>query len=144
MTINIDYEATLLRADGDEYEGGTLVKKLGPRYNTHRGVVVQYMDNTFGFMEMGQQTGRIDSMTIECFNHVAAAQIQSDIANEDNEGNFLLRVPNFAIDGTEGGKEYTIRFFEAKFQPQTVRRGNTQIFSAQVSDIQVLDEDTYS
>lgn len=144
MPITITVEATLLRGDGSEYDGDTLVKKMSPPYNKHRAVTVEYMDNSIGFMDLGEQQGRIDSMTVECFSPYTAAQIMSDIGNEDNDGEFKLRVPNKAINGTEGGKMYTIRFFEANFQPQTVRRGELQIFSAQVSNVQVVQETTYS
>lgn len=144
MAITITVEATLLRADGTEYDGGTLIKKMSPPYNKHRAVTVEYMDNSIGFMDLGEQQGRIDSMTIECFSPYTAAQIMSDIGNEDDDGKFKLRVPNKVINGADGGKIYIIQFFEANFQPQTVRRGELQIFSAQVSNVIVLQENTYS
>lgn len=144
MAITITLEATLLRWSGDEYDGGTLVKKLTPPYNKHRAVQVEYMDNSIGFMDLGQQQGTIESMVVECFSPYTAAQIMSDIGNEDNEGKFKLRVPNEAVNGTEGGKLYTIRFFDAKFQPQTIRRGPLQIFSATISNVIVDAESTYS
>ncbi len=140
--ITLNGEATLLRLDGTEFYGSTIVKKLKAAYNRRRGVVVEYADNSIGYTEMGNPQARIDSFTIECFSPLAAAQIQSAITDDVEEGRFRLEVPNIGISG---GKRYTIRFFEASFDPQSPRRGSgeLQLFSAQVSNVQVLSETVY-
>lgn len=136
-------EVTLLRENGDEYDGLVIIKKFSPPYNKRRVETVEYADNSIGLIEMGEVLGRIDSFIIEVGSPFTAAQIQSDIGKEENEGQFLIRAPYLAVNGEEGGMLYRVIITELNFQAQTIRRGPFQVFSATASNVQVLDEEAY-
>lgn len=131
------HEVTLTRRDGTEFSGGVVVTKLKPRARRTLPTIVEYADNSRGWVEMGRKRDSINSMVINCFRWEGAAQIMQAIANEQTKGLFTLVIPpRRGINETT--RRYKVRFFSCDFEPQSRRGGRLQLFSATVSDIEVM------
>lgn len=131
------HEATLCRRDGTEFAGGTVVTKLKPAATRSIPTIVEYADNSKGWVEVGKKRRSINSMVVNCFRWEAATQIMQAVANERTGGLFMLVVPPRA-HVNERTRRYIVRFFAADFEPQTRRGFRAQLFSATISDIEIL------
>lgn len=127
--FNISYDrpvTTLLRHDGAEYPGGTIVNKLKIPYETSINQIQTRSDNTTAMAEIGRRQGRCDGFILDVFNEDAVALIKSDIGRVNTKGYFILQRPNLKYVGA-GGRYYYIRFYAADFAPQTEVRSTSRI-----------------
>jgi hypothetical protein len=133
--------ATLLKADGSDWAGGPCaIRRLNVAYNRNYPELITFANNTRGFSEIGDGQDYIDSMTLEAYDDGTVAAIKNAVARESTQGIFTLRVPHL---NEAAVTVYLIRFFECDFQPQTDRRpGWPRVFTAEITDIEVLDQET--
>jgi len=139
-TAVVDWQGTipmLLKADGSAFGGVAYVRNFVPGFQKKFPEITLYADNRQGFALMGNSQGYIPRFTIECWGVNTLQGVLNDIANPENEGKFTLEVPDL-----EGGaaERHQVRFFEADFSRVYPRRaGYTQVFSADIENIEVLD-----
>lgn len=139
MALRREYpDATLLRADGTEFSGTTIVKNLVPKYARNYPEITVLANNARAFSVMGDDQDWIDSFQLDCFRHAAVAQIKGNLANELTHGIFTLLIPDLASAMVD---RHLIRFFEAAFTPQSPRNSVEQIFQAQITEIEVIRSD---
>jgi hypothetical protein len=139
-TAIVDWQGVvpmLLKADGSPYAGVTYVRNYVPGHQKKFPEITLYADNRQGFALMGNSQGYIPSFTIECWSVGARQGVRNDIANPENEGKFMLEVPDLEGGGIE---RHLVRFFEADFSRIYPRRaGFIEVFSADIENIEVLD-----
>ncbi len=129
---------TLHRADGSKFTGDAAVQGMLPDYPRRTPEVIFLADGTRAFSQIGDAVGWIDGFRVDVFHKDAVTQIKSNIANETTQGLFQLYVPRLEAPGHE---EFLIRFFDAPFAPSPEtprRRGNRQVFSAEIVEIEIL------
>lgn len=134
--VTIADTPTLHREDGTKFTGDAAVQEMLPDYTRRTPEVIFLADGTRAFSQIGDAQGWIDGFRLDVFHKDAVTQIKDQIANEENQGLFVLHVPRLQTTGYE---EFLIRFFDAPFAPQTARRrGFMQLFSAQITEIDIL------
>lgn len=116
--------STLLRADGTEYAGGTIVSNMripGEQSNT---IYTRRANNQMNLTEIGERFGMSDGFEVDVFQETAVAQIKADIGREAFEGVFIIERPGPPWDPSTPGIKYWVRFYAAPFEPQGgTRRG---------------------
>jgi hypothetical protein len=132
---------TLLKADGTEFPGGPCaVQQYTPPYDRSYAEVTMMANNVRAFSQIGDERTYIDSMMIECYAENTVQGIKNAIARESTQGLFTLRVPDLESSTVF---LYLIRFFECTWSREAPRRaGFPEVFQAQITEIEVLDEDT--
>ncbi len=132
---------TLLKADGTEFPGGPCaVQQYTPPYDRNYVEVSMMANNIRAFSEIGDEQKYIDSMMIECYDQTTVQGIKNAIGRESTQGIFTLKVPRLSSSTID---LYLIRFFECQWSREAPRRpGFPEVFQAQITDIEVLDEDT--
>lgn len=129
---------TLHREDGSKFTGDIAVQALGIDFELKTPEIVYLANGRRASTQIGDAIGWIESFRLDAFSRAGARQVKNSIANQTNQGLFTLHVPN--IEGS-GNEEFLICFFEAPFPPDSEtprRRGNIQIFSAEVTEIEIL------
>lgn len=142
ITIDVGrYEATLCRGSGAEFTGGTVVKKIKPGSRRQIPTVVEFADNSRGWTEVGKTRRTIRSMVVECFSWQTAIQIEEAVARSETGGLFQLVMPPMiaAVELTPT-IYFTVRFFNADFEPQSRRGFRKQLFSATITDVEIMSE----
>lgn len=130
---------TLHRHDGTKFFGDVAVQQLLVDYDRRNPEVIYLADGTRAFSEIGDPQRWIDGFTIICYRRTGMQQVKNVIADEVTQGLFVLHVPD--IHAASGADEYLIRFFDAPFaQVSMRRRGYPEVFSADITEVDVLGE----
>lgn len=126
---------TLLKHDGTEFPGGTVIKSLLYDYEKKFPEVITYADNSRGFSELGDSQGWMDGFMLEAFSQAAYRQIKENIANELSQGVFVLEIPELA----GGTSRHAIRFYDWPAERLYPRReGFYEVFAGTVTEVDVL------
>ena len=148
MVLLPDDTATLLKHDGTEFSQPVAVQKLNVVYSRNYPEVIVFANNTRGFSEIGDDQDYIDSFTLETYSDAAAAAIKQSVARESSQGIFTLKVPSLAGATISSTTYYLIRFFgdppgQLTFSREIPRRrGFPALHVAEVTEIEVLDQET--
>ncbi len=137
--LAVDWQGTvpmLLKSDGSAYAGMTYVRNLVISHQKRFPEIIQLADNNDAFSNIGGSKEYIDSFTVEAWTTGAAQGIKNDIANEINQGLFILEVPSITTTTTT---RYLIRFYEAAVTRLYPRRaGYPDVLSADIENIRVF------
>lgn len=132
----------LLQMDGSEYPGIPIVQAFTEVYPRPFPEITIFGDNSRGFSDIGDRQDYIDSFTLQCWGNACLHAVRADIANEANLGRFKLEVPDTDSSAID---TYTIRFFTepgafTRVYPR--RAGSIPVFSADITEIEVLGHTT--
>lgn len=131
---------TLHDHEGEKFTGDVAVQVLQPNYFRKTPEIVVRADGTRGFSQIGDAIGWIDSFVLVAYDFSGVREIKNAIANEESQGLFTLHVPNLE---TSGAFNYLVLFFDAPFEQVTPRRrGNPRVWSATVTEIDVLGSES--
>ncbi len=137
--LAVDWKGTvpmLLKSDGSAYAGMTYVRNLVISHQRRFPEIIQMANNNEAFSNVGESKEYIDSFTVEAWTAAAAQGIKNDLANEANDGLFMLEVPSLTTTTTT---RYLIRFWEAGFTRLYPRRaGFPDVLSADIENIRVF------
>lgn len=100
--LYVDYErheATLLRHDGTEYPGGTILRAVEVAASQQDFELIEYADNSDGFSETGNPRNVLDSVTAECYREAAASEIKGNIGKAETDSAFTIELPSMDPDG---------------------------------------------